>query len=62
MHSILKTSLAAFVAAGIAASLHAADATALSGDLNIISDMSNPAPRAVMEGMVERFWRACTPI
>ena len=27
----------------------------LSGDLIIFSDMSNPAPRAVMEGMVERF-------
>ena len=27
----------------------------LSGDLVIFSDMSNPAPRAVMEGMVERF-------
>ena len=28
---------------------------ALSGELKIFSDMSNPAPRAVMEGMVERF-------
>ncbi len=28
---------------------------ALTGDLVIFSDMSNPAPRAVMEGMVERF-------
>nr|WP_206169661.1 ABC transporter substrate-binding protein [Tropicibacter alexandrii] len=28
---------------------------ALSGDLRIISDMSNPAPRAVMEGMVADF-------
>lgn len=27
----------------------------LSGDLKIISDMSNPAPRAVMEGMVADF-------
>ena len=27
----------------------------LSGDLVIFSDMSNPAPRAVMEGMVARF-------
>ena len=32
-----------------------ADAHSLSGDLVIFSDMSNPAPRAVMEGMVERF-------
>ena len=54
MHSILKTSLAAFVAAGIATSA-SADAHALSGDLVIFSDMSNPAPRAVMEGMVARF-------
>lgn len=28
---------------------------ALSGELKIFSDMSNPAPRAVMEGMIERF-------
>ncbi|MGR3464449.1 MULTISPECIES: ABC transporter substrate-binding protein [Rhodobacterales] len=28
---------------------------ALTGDLKIFSDMSNPAPRAVMEGMIERF-------
>ena len=55
MHSILKTSLAAFVAAGMTASVAHADAHALSGDLVIFSDMSNPAPRAVMEGMVERF-------
>ncbi|WP_439156252.1 ABC transporter substrate-binding protein [Yoonia sp.] len=55
MHSILKTSLAAFVAAGIAASSASAAGHSLSGDLVIFSDMSNPAPRAVMEGMVERF-------
>ncbi len=55
MHSILKTSLAAFVAAGISASAAHAEAHALSGDLVIFSDMSNPAPRAVMEGMVARF-------
>ncbi|WP_108815429.1 ABC transporter substrate-binding protein [Loktanella sp. Alg231-35] len=55
MHSILKTSLAALVAAGVTASPAAADGHALSGELNIISDMSNPAPRAVMEGMVEDF-------
>nr|WP_051059674.1 ABC transporter substrate-binding protein [Limimaricola hongkongensis] len=28
---------------------------ALTGDLKIFSDMSNPAPRAVMEGMIDRF-------
>ncbi len=55
MHSILKTSLTALVAAGISASSAIADGHALSGDLVIFSDMSNPAPRAVMEGMVERF-------
>uniref|UniRef100_UPI003D0C4B55 extracellular solute-binding protein n=1 Tax=Roseibium sp. TaxID=1936156 RepID=UPI003D0C4B55 len=27
----------------------------LSGDLNIFLDTSNPAPRAAMEGMIERF-------
>jgi len=32
-----------------------ADGHALSGDLKIFSDMSNPAPRAVMEDMVARF-------
>ncbi|MDP5359657.1 MAG: carbohydrate ABC transporter substrate-binding protein, partial [Paracoccaceae bacterium] len=55
MHSILKTSLAAFVAAGLATSATQTYAQSLSGDLVIFSDMSNPAPRAVMEGMVERF-------
>lgn len=56
MHSILKTSLAAMVAAGIAATAAVADGhAALSGDLKITSDMSNPAPRAVMEGLVEDF-------
>ena len=33
----------------------AASAQDLSGKLVIFSDMSNPAPRAVMEGMAERF-------
>ncbi len=55
MHSIFKTSLAALVAAGVSASSAIADGHALTGDLVIFSDMSNPAPRAVMEGMVERF-------
>ena len=55
MHSILKTSLAALVAAGVTASSAAADGHALSGELNIISDMSNPAPRAVMEGLAADF-------
>ncbi len=55
MHSILKTSLATLVAAGVTASSAFADGHALSGELKIISDMSNPAPRAVMEGLVEDF-------
>jgi multiple sugar transport system substrate-binding protein len=55
MHSILKTSLAAVVAASFTASFAFADGHQLSGDLQITSDMSNPAPRAVMEGLVEGF-------
>ncbi|MFQ1701724.1 ABC transporter substrate-binding protein [Loktanella agnita] len=56
MHSIYKTSVATLVAAGMTASSAFADAHAsLSGDLKIISDMSNPAPRAVMEGLVADF-------
>jgi len=55
MHSILKTSLAALVAAGFTATTAFADAHALSGDLKITSDMSNPAPRAVIEGLVADF-------
>ena len=55
MHSILKTSLAALLAAGVVASSAAADGHGLSGELNITSDMSNPAPRAVMEKMASDF-------
>jgi multiple sugar transport system substrate-binding protein len=55
MHSILKTSFAALAAASIAATAAFADGHALSGDLKITSDMSNPAPRAVMEGLVADF-------
>jgi multiple sugar transport system substrate-binding protein len=40
----------ALTGAGVAAAQDS-----LSGTLKIFSDMSNPAPRAVMEGMVERF-------
>jgi len=54
MHSILKTSLAACVAAGIATTA-TAEAHSLSGELRIISDMSNPAPRAVIEGLAADF-------
>jgi multiple sugar transport system substrate-binding protein len=55
MHSILKTSLATLAAASITATAAFADSHALSGDLKITSDMSNPAPRAVMEGLVADF-------
>ncbi|SFS01306.1 ABC transporter substrate-binding protein [Yoonia litorea] len=56
MHSTLKTSFAALVAAGVTATAGFADGHAsLSGELNIISDMSNPAPRAVMEGLAADF-------
>ena len=56
MHSTFKTSLAALVAAGVTASAAFADGhSTLSGELNIISDMSNPAPRAVMEGLASDF-------
>lgn len=52
MHSMFKASLSALAASAILAGPASAE---LSGDLIIFSDMSNPAPRAVMEGMVERF-------
>jgi len=41
--------------ASVALMAGAASAQDLSGKLVIFSDMSNPAPRAVMEGMAERF-------
>lgn len=49
----LMASLAASVA--LTGAAFAGSHAKLSGDLVIFSDMSNPAPRAVMEGMVERF-------
>lgn len=55
MKSILKLSAAALATTAITSTAVLADGHALSGDLVIFSDMSNPAPRAVMEGMVERF-------
>ncbi|WP_102107322.1 ABC transporter substrate-binding protein [Oceaniglobus roseus] len=61
MVSKLKTSLAALgLSTALATSMvsgafAAAHETPLTGDLVIFSDMSNPAPRAVMEGMVARF-------
>jgi multiple sugar transport system substrate-binding protein len=56
MRSIFKTGAAALAGATMLAGAAFADAhSSLEGDLRIFSDMSNPAPRAVMEGMVERF-------
>ncbi|PTX54850.1 carbohydrate ABC transporter substrate-binding protein (CUT1 family) [Litoreibacter ponti] len=56
MRSFFKASTAALGLAAIAASGAFADGHAkLSGDLRIISDMSNPAPRAVMEGLAADF-------
>ena len=54
MHNFLKASTAA-LALAVAATGANADGHGLSGDLRIISDMSNPAPRAVMEKMAEDF-------
>jgi multiple sugar transport system substrate-binding protein len=51
-----KTLLASVVASvALTGAAFAGSHAKLSGDLVIFSDMSNPAPRAVMEGMVERF-------
>ena len=57
MHSIFKASIAALATTAVMAggALAASHAKQLTGDLRIISDMSNPAPRAVMEGLVAQF-------
>ncbi|MEL6679705.1 MAG: ABC transporter substrate-binding protein [Pseudomonadota bacterium] len=56
MLSTLKASLVALTATTALTGAALADGHAkLSGDLVIFSDMSNPAPRAVMEGLVEDF-------
>ena len=52
MRSVLKTSLAAFVASAI---LSAPASAQLAGDLKIFLDTSNPAPRATMESMIAKF-------
>ena len=53
-HKPRFTAAALALSTAIAGPLAAQDSD-LSGTLTIFSDMSNPAPRAVMEGMVERF-------
>jgi len=56
MFRTTKSLLAGLVASATLATGAFADGHGkLQGDLKIFSDMSNPAPRAVMEGMVERF-------
>ena len=56
MRSMLKASVAALGLAAVTATGALADGHAkLEGTLRIISDMSNPAPRAVMEGLAADF-------
>ncbi|WP_375266269.1 ABC transporter substrate-binding protein [Planktotalea sp.] len=56
MRSIIKASIATLTATTILAGAAFADGhAALKGELNITSDMSNPAPRAVMEGLAAQF-------
>ena len=55
MRSMFKASVAALGLTAITAAGAFADGHGLSGDLKITSDMSNPAPRAVMEGLVADF-------
>lgn len=56
MRSFLKASTAALgLVAAMATGAMADGHAKLSGDLKIFSDMSNPAPRAVMEDMAARF-------
>ena len=56
MRSILKASVAALGFAALATGAVAdGHGKKLSGVLRIISDMSNPAPRAVMEGLAKEF-------
>ncbi len=52
MRSIYTASLAALTAVAVMSGPAHAE---LTGDLKIFSDMSNPAPRAVMEGLVADF-------
>lgn len=55
MRSIIKTPLAVLAATTMLSGMAMADGHSLTGDLRIFSDMSNPAPRAIMEGLVEEF-------
>lgn len=57
MNRTLKTSVLAVAAAGLMSTSALADhhGEPLTGELRIVSDMSNPAPRAVMEGLAAQF-------
>ncbi len=55
MRSILKASVAALGLAAASAGGAFAASHALSGELKIFLDTSNPAPRATMEAMIDRF-------
>ena len=55
MRSILKTPLAVLAATTMLSGAAFADENGLSGTLRITSDMSNPGPRAVIEGLVAEF-------
>ena len=56
MRSMLKASVGALTALAMTAGVSHADGHSnLEGTLRIISDMSNPAPRAVMEGLSADF-------
>ncbi|MCG6902533.1 MAG: ABC transporter substrate-binding protein [Rhodobacter sp.] len=55
MHSIIKASIAALATTATLATGASAASHALSGDLKIFLDTSNPAPRATMEAMIAEF-------
>ena len=58
MNLLKGTAAGLAMAAGLAVSAQASD---LSGTLKIFSDMSNPAPRAVMEKHGSQSSMQCTP-
>lgn len=56
MHSLIKAPVSALMALSMSsAAALAGSHSSLSGELRIISDMSNPAPRAVMENLAAEF-------
>src|SRR6056297_1014900 len=56
MHSFIKAPVSALMALSMSsAAALAGSHSSLSGELRIISDMSNPAPRAVMEDLAAEF-------